>query len=171
MAPRQDLALTSSFPTLYKHPDLLSVKSPPTSSSSHVCHFQSWSSGLCFSQGLRMWVWTEPGQGTSFLGDLSAASYLFVYMEMEGVTRVAGRPPGSVPRRRAACTCSTTLSSWGTEAIWKRKQGILLGTHLCMLPLVTVAMLMWDLQQRLGQGRGGKKGQHCCLLSVKLCGE
>lgn len=107
-------------PTLHKHPVWgLSLGEKPS-------HFQGWLPGLCLSQGLGMWLWNEPGQGTGCLGDASAAGYLFVYTEMEGAARVAGRPPGSVPSRRAACTRSTTPSSWGTVAIWKRKQGMLL---------------------------------------------
>ena len=57
------------------------------------------------------------------MGTHSAAGYLFVYTEMEGVASVAGRPLGSLPSRRADCTCSTALSSGGTVATWKRKQG------------------------------------------------
>lgn len=68
-----------------------------------------------------MWVWIEPGQGTGFLGEPNAVGYLFVYTEMEGVASVAGRPPGSLPSRSTACTCSTALSSWDTVAVWKKK--------------------------------------------------
>lgn len=42
---------------------------------------------------------------------------------MEGVVTMAGRLPGSLPSRRATCTCSAACSSWDTVAIWKRKQG------------------------------------------------
>lgn len=47
-------------------------------------------------------------RASSFLVMRSGAQYLFVYTETEGVARVAGRPPGNVPSRRALCKWSTT---------------------------------------------------------------
>lgn len=102
-------------------------------------------------------MWNEPGQGMAFLGTHSTAGYLFVYTEMDGVASMAGRPPGSLPSRRAACTRSTAPSSWATVAVWKRKQGIPLQTRLRTPPSVTVTRLVRDLRQGLGEGRGARQ--------------
>lgn len=77
----------------------------------------------------------------------SIAAYLFVYTEMAGVARVTGRPLGSVPSRRAVCTCSTTPSSWATVAAWKERQkNTTVDCHPRPL-LITVTRLVWGPQQ------------------------
>lgn len=42
-------------------------------------------------------------RASTLLGMCSAAQYLSVYTEMEGVSRMAGGPPGNVPSRSAVC--------------------------------------------------------------------
>lgn len=50
-----------------------------------------------------MWV-----RASAFLGMHNGAQYLSVYTETEEVAKMAGRPPGNVPSRRALCKWSTT---------------------------------------------------------------
>ena len=105
-------------------------------------------------------------------GCQSIAGCLFVYTEMEGAASVAGRPPGSPPGRTAACMCPIAPSSWGTMAVWKRKQGTLLWTGVRIPPLVTAARLVCPLA---GAGRGQRSKAETRmegpLLGTRRCRE
>lgn len=78
---------------------------------------------------------------------------------------MAGRPPGSLPSRRAACTCSAASSSRDTVAIWKRKQGT---TAVGRSPYTTSGcchQARVGLQQEQSRDSDGKHFTRCCRES------
>lgn len=80
---------------------------------------------------------------------------------------MAGSLPGSVPSRRAACTCSAAPSSWDTVAIWRRKRGPVLRAGPRVPPLAAAPKLLWAFSRSKAATRVGSTAPsaRCCRES------